>query len=102
MTEEQKQLNTENNEEVKQDVIDNTPGLQESGRNADGTFKKGVSGNPSGKKPGQISILGRIKKVFEENLTLDDLNINDLSASVSAFIDANQNELVEYADYYIG
>lgn len=43
-----------------------------------------------------------IKKVFQDNLTLDDLDMDNLSDSLSAFVDNYQGELTEYADYYLG
>ncbi len=35
-------------------------------RNEKGQFPKGVSGNPAGKPLGSISIVSRIKRIFEE------------------------------------
>lgn len=35
-------------------------------RNPDGTFKPGVSGNPSGRPPGSLSIIGIIKEKLSE------------------------------------
>ncbi len=42
------------------------PEEQESNRNPDGTFKPGVSGNPGGRPVGSVSIVGMIRKKFEE------------------------------------
>jgi hypothetical protein len=42
------------------------PEEQENSRNADGTFKPGVSGNPGGRPIGSVSIVGMIRKKFEE------------------------------------
>lgn len=36
-------------------------------RNPNGTFAKGVSGNPAGKPIGSISVIAKIKKKFLEN-----------------------------------
>jgi len=38
-----------------------------SGQKQDTKFKKGQSGNPAGRPPGSVSIMGRIKKIFEED-----------------------------------
>jgi hypothetical protein len=42
------------------------PEEQENNRNPDGTFKPGVSGNPGGRPVGSVSIVGMIRKKFEE------------------------------------
>jgi hypothetical protein len=43
------------------------PQDQEKNRNPDGTFKPGVSGNPGGRPVGSVSIVGMIRKKFEEH-----------------------------------
>lgn len=42
------------------------PGEQENNRNPDGTFKPGMSGNPSGRPTGSFSIMTIIRKKMEE------------------------------------
>ena len=53
-----------------------------SHRNADGSFKKGHSGNPKGKPKGSVGLSARVRRVLEQNSGKDDKTIGDVMADV--------------------
>lgn len=69
------------------------PHEQEKNRNPDGTFVKGVSGNPGGRPIGSISPITMLKNMFAEDP-------EDFRAFVKRYKENPQNEkhLVEMLD----
>ncbi len=64
-------------------------------------FEKGKSGNPNGRPPGSISIIGRIKQIFEEDperfegYVEDVLKDKTMRKDITAHIDGKPKETVE-------
>ncbi len=51
-----------------------------SPRNPDGSFKKGFTGNPKGRKKGSIGLSARVRRVLEQNSGKGDKTIADVLA----------------------
>jgi len=72
-------LMSDNNNEI-QSNDPNRPNFK-SERNADGSFKKGHSGNPKGRKKGSINLSSRVRRVLEQNAG-NDKKVADVLADV--------------------
>lgn len=47
-------------------------------RKPDGTFEKGVSGNPEGRPAGSVSVMTRIRQIFNEEPEYFELYVRDI------------------------
>lgn len=73
--------------------MEEAPQISGEIRNEKGQFVKGVSGNPLGKPKGTISVISRIKQIFEERPEAFESFVAEYMADP-----ANRKHLVEMVD----